>query len=115
MYLSQGLFPNFNRKSCSCLNIHQHIHLLSQEAPDKDNYSDTGSGTHYDDEDSDYNDDGGSGDVDSWDDSDDDGYYEGGNYKDTSAGQPPTNSLDNSESPRNVRPTSILRTVLVRK
>lgn len=87
--------------------------LLSQESPDTDSYSDTGSGTHYDDEDSDYDDDdGGSGDVDPWDEGDDGIYDRDGNWnqKGTSAKQPPTNSLDNSESPRNVR--HILQTAL---
>jgi len=77
--------------------------VLVEDSPEPDNYSDTGSGTHYDDEDSDYDDDEGSGDVDSWDEgSDDDGVYDRGVYnKDTSARQPPTNSLDNSDPSRN--------------
>jgi len=77
--------------------------VLVEDSPEPDNYSDTGSGTHYDDEDSDYDDDEGSGDVDSWDEgSDDDGVYNRGVYnKDTSAQQPPTNSLDNSDPSRN--------------
>ena len=89
--------------------------FFSPQSPEPDNYSDTGSGTHYDDEDSDYDDDEGSGDVDSWDEgSDDDGVYDRGVYnKDTSAKQPPTNSLDNSDPSRNVR--HIIHTALASK